>query len=159
MLHMHHVLISDEPAVGVRLRVPHSPRWKWYLPSGGCVGCAENATAGKMQKTQAHPDPGATCTQKRAIALDPKPLKALELLAFLVQVFVLMGCVGGLLGAAWIRLNVQMTQLRARHVPASRPMRRLTEVRPYNHRLTKCICTIEKHVSDETSCAHVCTIT
>jgi H+/Cl- antiporter ClcA len=44
------------------------------------------------------------------------------------QVFVLIGCIGGVLGAAWIRCNVAMIRVRARHVPANRPMRRLCEV-------------------------------
>ncbi len=41
----------------------------------------------------------------------------------------LMGCVGGLLGAAWIRINVEMIRVRAKHVPARLPFRRLLEVR------------------------------
>ena len=47
----------------------------------------------------------------------------------LAQVFVVIGCVGGLLGAAWIRINVEMVRVRARHVPARKPVRRLCEVR------------------------------
>ena len=42
--------------------------------------------------------------------------------------FILIGCIGGVLGALWIKLNVAMIRVRARHVPANRPMRRLCEV-------------------------------
>jgi hypothetical protein len=43
-------------------------------------------------------------------------------------VFILIGCIGGVLGALWIKLNVAMIRVRARHVLANRPMRRLYEV-------------------------------
>ena len=46
-----------------------------------------------------------------------------------LPVFVLMGLFAGLLGAAFIRLNVRVTALRARWVPPRRPHLRLLEVR------------------------------
>jgi len=49
--------------------------------------------------------------------------------AWELPIFVLMGCIGGLSGALWIRINIAMTRLRAQHVPARAVRRRLAEVR------------------------------
>ena len=48
--------------------------------------------------------------------------------AWEIPIFVLMGCVGGLSGALWIRINIAMTRLRAQHIPARAVRRRLAEV-------------------------------
>lgn len=45
-----------------------------------------------------------------------------------LPVFVAMGCAAGLLGAAFIRLNILATQLRARFIPPRKPLLRLLEV-------------------------------
>jgi len=45
-----------------------------------------------------------------------------------LPVFVTMGCVAGLLGAAFIKLNIRATQLRARFIPLRKPLLRLLEV-------------------------------
>ena len=45
-----------------------------------------------------------------------------------LPVFVLMGVTAGLLGALFIKLNIRMTQLRARFIPPSKPRLRLMEV-------------------------------
>jgi hypothetical protein len=45
-----------------------------------------------------------------------------------LPVFVLMGVAAGLLGSAFIKLNIRATQLRARFVPPCKPWLRLLEV-------------------------------
>ena len=45
-----------------------------------------------------------------------------------LPVFVLMGVTAGLLGSLFIKLNILMTQLRARFIPPSKPRLRLMEV-------------------------------
>ena len=45
-----------------------------------------------------------------------------------VPIFVAMGLVGGLLGSAFVNLNVKITQWRARHIPVTNKRKRLLEV-------------------------------
>lgn len=47
-----------------------------------------------------------------------------------LPVFVLMGVAAGLLGTAFIKLNIRATQLRARFVPPRKPWLRLLEACP-----------------------------
>ena len=48
--------------------------------------------------------------------------------AWELPIFVAMGCIGGLSGALWIRINIAMTRLRAQHIPTHAVRRRLAEV-------------------------------
>ena len=52
--------------------------------------------------------------------------------AWELPIFVLMGCLGGLSGALWIKCNIALTKLRAKYVPARLIKKRLLEVRPTN---------------------------
>ena len=45
-----------------------------------------------------------------------------------VPIFFLMGVCGGLMGAAFVKMNVKITQWRARHIPVTNKRRRLLEV-------------------------------
>ena len=63
--------------------------------------------------------------------------------AWELPIFVAMGCMGGLSGALWIRINVAMTRVRAQYVPARCVNRRLAEVIPAHPDVT---CLVKLHV-------------
>ena len=101
--------------------------------AGGCSSLHSLPSSWRLHAVQSN----SFCTEKAFRQISTKTLQVLQSTLQRLQsppgscrsqVFILIGCIGGVLGALWIKLNVAMIRVRARHVPANRPMRRLCEV-------------------------------
>lgn len=88
----------------------------------GCVGVARVALQQRrLQQPQCSP---ACCMCLKSRTAYPRP----RWYTWEVPFFCLLGVAGGLLGALWSWLTCRLLAFRARHIPASRPVRRVLEV-------------------------------